>query len=99
MINYKWSWVLSVEVQGIMGRCNWETLPGRVKKGFLESRCLYYIRLEYIKLAMKGGAGMERSVVIKAKGIGPSLQKCLKTRDKMALGKDGQLLSTQTSFF
>ena len=57
MINYKWSWVLSVEVQGIMGGCNWETLSGRVKKGFLESRRLYYIRLEYIKLAMKEGLG------------------------------------------
>ena len=48
-----------------------------------------YIYLEYIKLAMKGGAGVEGSVIIKVTGIMPSLQKHPESRDRMVLLKKG----------
>ena len=38
---------------------------------------------------MKGGAGVEGSVIIKARGTVPSLQKCPKRRDRMVLSKEG----------
>ena len=38
---------------------------------------------------MKGGAGVEGSVIIKVTGIMPSLQKHPESRDRMVLSKKG----------